>query len=137
MTINSRTLSTSVFAALTIMLLTLFAGCGSPDDSKQYDAGANGKQITIEKGDSFNIRMLVNFQVGAQWQIVELDSNIVEQMGPPMGMAQIANGGLARLYNYNYMFRAKSKGRTSLVMELIKPGEKDPLDKFAVTVVVK
>jgi len=121
---------------MTILILTLASGCSSAEDD-HYDAGYNGREVTVEKGKNFSVGMVVNIQTGMQWQIVEFDSNIVELTMPPRAMPQIAIGGLPRLDFYNFMFLAKNTGTTTLKMKLVKAGEENPVDTFSMTIVVK
>jgi hypothetical protein len=135
--VNSNTRPWRLFSlfAMAILALTL-AGCGSPDKN-HYDAGANARSITIDKGKDFSINLLVNIQVGGHWEIVELDRNIVDLKMKPLGRAQIVAGGLPRLYSYNFVFEGKNIGTTTLKMNLLKDGEDAPLDTLTSTIFVK
>lgn len=126
-----------MMAFLGVMLTTVLCGCGGSKDRKFHDAGDNGKTITLQRGEPYMLRMIVNIQAGAKWQIVELDRNVVDTRGEPRVTGNIVVGGLARIYSYEFMFQPVNTGTTTLKMNLVKAGVEEPLDKFSVTLVVQ
>ena len=124
------------FALFGILAALLFCGCGS-EKKPSYDAGYNGQTIYLKTGEPFKLNMIVNVLAGGKWEIVELDQSIVAERGHPRARGDVVIGGLPRVYSYRYMFQAVRPGTTKLRMELLKPGEKDPLDTFTVTLVVQ
>ena len=118
------------------LMAALMGGCSSAEDAQTYDLGYNGRTITIQKGDMIHVRMLVNVKSEARWQIVELDRTVIEPLGEPRPMGNIATGGLARIYTYNYSFKAVTSGKTTLKMLLLNPGDTTTLDSFSMTIVV-
>jgi hypothetical protein len=133
----SRLWQCIAIALLGLFLTAFLQGCGGGKDRQRYDAALNGKTLTLHRGDPFPLRMLVNIQVGAKWQIVELDRSILDLKGEPKISGNIVVGGLARIYSYEYMFQPVTKGTTTLKMNLVKPGVEEPLDTFSVTIVVE
>jgi hypothetical protein len=144
-TADAQTYTSRHYNLLRIMILAIalalvagtLGGCSSPDDKNVYDTGSNGQTIKIEKGDMFRLRMLVNVQTGAKWQIVELDRTILDQQGEPKAMGNIVIGGLARIYSYNFVFKAMRPGTTELKLQLLKPDQKEPLETYSATIVVQ
>ena len=135
---NSRLWPIAMLVFAGALLASILGGCHSgPDPDKAYDSSSNGQTITIERGDTFDIRLISNISIGAKWELVELDRNIAEQVGEARPMAKVVQGGLARLYTYSYTFRAKAEGTTTLKFLLNKPGEEKPLDSYTATIVVK
>ena len=124
-----------LFAAM-MLTLTVGTACGGPK-IMSYGSASNGKDIFVEKGETFSVSMLVNTKTDAKWHIVEFDKNIIEPMGPPRYMVRIPNGGLPRIASYDFMFRGATPGSTTLKLVQTLPDQKDPIETFEATIVVE
>ncbi len=99
----------------------------------------NGWQIELTKGQTFNVTLEANPSTGYSWEVVEINNNILRQIGEP---------GYQPIYNFTgvgapemqiFRFEAIGTGRTTLGLVYRRPWEKDiaPLNNFSVELVVR
>jgi len=133
------TLRRNVISVL-LALLVLAAGCGSAKEVK-LDAADNGRQVELQKGQALVITLESNPSTGFRWGVVELEEDILRQMGepefkvsdprepPPPG-----TGGWE-----TFRFEAISAGQTALELVYHRPWEEgeEPLETFSLQVVVR
>jgi inhibitor of cysteine peptidase len=126
--------------ALVLASIVLAAGCGKATDAVELDAGDNGAQVTVEKGQTLVVTLDSNPTTGYSWAMVPTDDGILEQVGEaefsenPRSKGKVGAGGTETL-----RFEAKKTGQTRLELVYRRPweqGEK-PLETFAVQVTVE
>lgn len=122
---------------LGLLAVTMLCSCSHGVRGRLYDSGSKGQTITMERGELVAIRLAVNYTIGAEWRITELDRNVVDMLGEPRYSGNVVAGGLARIYSYTYEFKAVSSGTTQLEMKQFKPGSEEPIESFNVTFIVK
>lgn len=92
--------------------------------------------ISLRKGDFLIVSLEGNPTTGYQWQVVQLDTAILEQSGNPEftpAAAGLGSGGV-----FTFRFHALKAGQTTLVMAYSRPFETatSPLQTFTLTVKV-
>jgi inhibitor of cysteine peptidase len=123
---------------LTVSLLVLsvlvFAGCGTVGDIS-LDEGDDGSRITLEAGQTVDIRLEGNPTTGFTWEVAEVDDAILRQIGeiefdPFSGL--IGSAGIQTL-----RFEAVGSGQMTLKLAYHRPWETEPsLDTFNIHVTV-
>ena len=107
-----------------IFTVLIFSGCSSKP-SVIIDEGNAGSEISVKKGDIFEVRLEVQFGTGFSWSLTELPSSI-EPVGEP---EQIKKGEKKPgAYEYQvFRYRALSEGEIELHYVYEQPWEKgDP-----------
>ncbi len=102
----------------------------------------NGWQIELTKGQTFNVTLEANPSTGYSWEVVELNNNILRQIGEPE-YRQISNitsepmAGVPELQIFR--FEAIDTGRTTLGLVYRRLWEKDvpPQNNFSIDLVVR
>jgi len=123
-----------------ILSALIFTGCG-PAKEVKLDASANGRQVELQKGQTLVITLESNPTTGFRWEVLELEEDILQQMGdpefkvsdprepPPPGA-----GGWE-----TWRFEATNAGQTALKLVYRRPWEEgeEPLETFSLQVVVR
>ncbi len=135
--------------AMLAMVLTV-AGCGSVQGGMVnadtaateapeviLDVQANGSRVELAKGQALTISLEGNPSTGYSWEVAESDQVVVRQVGEPEFAAQSNLLGAAEMETLH--FEAVGAGQTTLKLVYHRPWEKDvePLQTFAIEVVVK
>lgn len=103
----------------------------------------NGRQIELTKGQTLNVTLEANPSTGYSWEAVELNNNILLQIGEPE-YQQISNftnehpmAGVPEMQIFR--FEVINTGRTTLKLVYHRPWEKDvaPLNNFSIDLVVR
>jgi len=123
-----------------ILSALIFTGCG-PAKEVKLDASANGRQVELQKGQTLVITLESNPSTGFRWEVLELEEDILQQMGdpefkvsdprepPPPGA-----GGWE-----TWRFEATNAGQTTLQLVYRRPWEEgvEPLETFSLQAVVR
>jgi len=115
------------------------AGQAGPKDIV-LDKQANGKTVTVAKGQRIVIRLAGNPTTGYSWALAKLEGDAVEQVGKvqyepkrvPRGI--VGSGG-----TFRFTFKAVKLGKATLRLAYRRPWEKKkpPAETFTLTVQVK
>lgn len=127
------------FVAASLLSSTVMA-CSLPARSpKTYALTAKDDQssISLRKGDFLTVSLEGNPTTGYQWQVIQLDTTILEQSGDPEfspAAAGLGSGGV-----FTFRFHALKAGQTTLVLAYSRPFETatPPIQTFSLTVKVK
>jgi predicted secreted protein len=103
----------------------------------------NGRQMELTKGQTLNVTLEANPSTGYSWEVVELNNNILRQIGEPE-YQQISNFtseqpivGVPEMQIFR--FEVVNTGQTTLKLAYRRPWEKDiaPLNNFSINLVVQ
>jgi inhibitor of cysteine peptidase len=97
----------------------------------------NGGSVTLNQGEKLEIKLSSNPTTGYNWEIVQIDSAIVQQVGDVEYKSyskRIGSGGVN-----TYTFQAASEGKTHLTLIYHRSFEKDtpPIETFDLDIEVK
>ncbi len=127
-----------MLAVVGLALIALVLGACLPGaGGKEITRADNGKTVEVARGSEVKVVLESNPTTGYSWQVKEVDTAILKQVGEAQFKADssaIGAGG-----KETFTFNAASAGQTTLKMEYRRPWEKDvpAAESFAVTVVVK
>jgi inhibitor of cysteine peptidase len=126
-------LVTLIFAAI---VLAGIGGC-APEKALALDAKDNGKQITLQKGQTLTISLEGNPTTGYTWEMVEPEGAVLRQVGEPEFKADSELLGAPGVQTLR--FEAVEAGQMILTLVYHRPWETDaePLETFAVQVTVQ
>ncbi len=118
-----------------LIALVLVAGCIS--NEIRLTASDNGNNITLYKGQTLIITLEANPTTGYTWEVEDVDTNIIRQVGEiefQPGSSAVGAGGLQTV-----RLEAVNAGKTPLRLVYHRTWEKDvePQKTFSVQVVVK
>jgi inhibitor of cysteine peptidase len=123
------------------VIVGLLSACSAPPapgvTPKKLTEADTGSQVELRVGDSFEVMLAGNPTTGYQWEVSELDTSIVKQVGEaayePASSATGAGG------HFTYQFQAVNAGQTPLRLVYRRPFETDtpPVQTFDIQVVVK
>lgn len=127
---------TLFLAVLTAVVLFSGTGCGARGDMKIDDTD-NGSQVVLEVGQTLVLSLDSNPTTGYQWQIVELDEAILEQIDYDYEADQPALAGSGG--KEVWRFQARSSGSTTLSLGYRRSWEEgvEPIQTFSMEVVVR
>jgi len=116
------------------VLLLLLAGC---EKRVKVDAEMNGRSIELASGQLMTLKLDSNPTTGYDWDLVEVDSAILRQVGDvdyKPGSILTGSGGVN-----TYTFEAVASGTTRLKLIYHRAWELNspPLETFILDVVVK
>ena len=97
-------------AFILIVLLFIFSGC----TNKPFTMRDNGHTVELELDTPFEIELEGNSSTGNTWKVVEIDTNVIQQIGKPGFVPSgdlIGSGG-----TYTYRFQTVGNGETELVL---------------------
>jgi inhibitor of cysteine peptidase len=104
----------------------------------------NGSTINIKRGDRLNVSLLGNPSTGYSWEVVGLDTNILEQDGemviknsiPDEQVGVVTRTVVGGLGTFNFSFVANKSGEALLHFVYRRHWEKDiePIDTFYLNV---
>jgi inhibitor of cysteine peptidase len=118
----------------------ILAGCAQPQDALSLTEEDNGRAITIAVGECFDVRLKSNVTTGYEWQLVEMDTSILENTDKEY-VQDIAPPGMAGVGGTEiWDFTGRAPGRTDLRLEYRRPWEpveKKPEDTFEIEVTVR
>lgn len=130
----------SALTVSSVLLLLALAACSKTTGSGStisIDASDSGKTITIHQGDTLIVTLDGNPTTGYNWLMQTMDPAVLEQVGEPAytpASDQIGAPGKISL-----TFQAVETGQANLVLNYMRPFEKDiaPLYTFDVMVIVE
>jgi inhibitor of cysteine peptidase len=98
----------------------------------------NGGTITLAPGGRLIVRLAANPTTGYTWKVAVLDAHYLQQMGEPVyesANPQIPGSGGTQ----SYTFTAKAPGSTAMVLDYVRPWEKqtDNVTSFTLNVVIR
>ena len=118
--------------------LMCVAGCNGWGLIIWLDADDNGSTLSIPVGGKIVVRLASNPTTGYDWELVELDTTVVEDTAvtyvpDPVPPGLVGSGGTAV-----WQFTAVGEGETALRLEYRRPfePEADPEDVFEVNITV-
>lgn len=122
--------------AVLLAFFVLAAGC-RPAKEVKVDASANGSQVELKKGQTLVITLESNPTTGYSWEVVELEEDILRQMGEPEFQPESEALGAPGVEILR--FEATKPGQTALKLVYHRPWEEgvEPLDTFSLQVVVR
>ena len=123
-----------VFIASVFLAVVVMAGCAKTVEVNQE---MNGGSVTLEQGQTLVLKLASNPTTGYDWEIVDLNAAILEQVGE---VEYKSDSGLTGSGGVNtYTFRAVESGNTQLSMVYHRSWEKDipPIETFDLDVTVK
>ena len=104
---------------------------------RSITAADAGKQVALSVGESFDVVLAGNPTTGYQWEVANLDSTIVKQVGAaayePSGTA-MGSGG-----KFTFQFKTVAAGQTPLKLIYHRPFERKtpPVQTCEVTLIVR
>jgi inhibitor of cysteine peptidase len=122
----------------TLAVVFISAAACSPTKPVSLTAADKGSQVEVKAGEHIDITLDSNPSTGYTWEVKDLDATMFEQLGDPMFNSSnpglVGSGGTLTL-----TFKALKAGSASLKLVYHRPWETgvDPIDTFAVTVIVK
>ncbi len=114
-------------------------GCNKTGDM-MLDNNDSGSRIELSKGDEISITLESNPSTGYTWQVVEIDNQVIKQLGEPefilpgeTNHPQPGKGGVEI-----FRFSAVSPGRANLHLIYVRSWDEDqqPAQEFFIDVVV-
>jgi len=126
----------AILAAL--FIISVFAACSSSGE-KVFSEKDNGKTVTLKAGNSFSVKLESNQTTGYSWKLSEkTNSEIVSFLSSEYKASEkdkdmVGTGGFE-----NFNFKAKSKGKTEIILEYVRPWEEnvEPVSTFILSVKV-
>jgi inhibitor of cysteine peptidase len=113
------------------------AACGNKQ--VKLTMADNGKQVSVNSGETFTIALEANPTTGYSWSVIEGTGLILEQQGEPTytpaSTTAVAGGGGIQ----TFLFKATNSGAATLTLGYGRPWEKGvpPVKTFSVKVVVR
>jgi inhibitor of cysteine peptidase len=136
-----------VLAFLLAAILIPAAGCGEAvslstpaETTITLSEAYNNQTIPLNAGDTLVVRLAANPSTGYTWEVKELDTAMLEQVGEPVFESAdtppdlVGAGGTLVL-----TFKVLQSGTTALTLIYHRPWETDvePIQTFSVTLTVK
>jgi len=121
--------------ALVASILSLTA-CGPK--ATQLGENDNGKQVTLQVGESLTISLPGNPSTGYSWEVKSVDTTLLEQKGE--AQFESSNTGLVGAGGTLILtFETLKAGSTTLELVYLRPWESDvePLQTYSVEITVK
>jgi len=119
------------------LILALFSGCGTNGIS--LTEADNGRQFTLQTGDTLTVSLASNPTTGYGWQVLEIQDAILIQKGEPEFKQATNSEGLVGAGGIETLrFEAVGSGKTSLKLGYMRPWESvPPTETFEITIDVK
>lgn len=135
--LGEMAVSISVLAAvLAVVVMAGISGC-SARTALALEGEDDGREITLQKGQSLTIKLEGNPTTGYSWEFVESEGAILQQLGEPEFEAD--SDLLGAPGTQTLRFRAVEAGQMELRLVYQRPWETDvePLETFTVQVTVQ
>jgi inhibitor of cysteine peptidase len=119
------------------LLAATLSGCGSQEVS--LGAEDNGRQVTLEQGQTLAISLESNPTTGYGWQVLEMDAAVLQQSGDAEYKQSSGSEGLVGAGGVETLrFEALAPGQTTLTLGYMRPWESvQPLETFTLQVTVQ
>ena len=124
----------SFLLASLLLVLVVITGCAKNVEVNQE---MNGGSVELEQGQTLVLKLASNPTTGYDWEIVDLNGAILEQVGE---VDHKADSGLIGSGGVNtYTFKAVGSGNMQLTLVYHRSWEKDipPIETFELDVIVK
>ena len=125
----------SKYFSILFCLSFLFATCGK-DEASSITKLDQGKIVTVQVKKDFSIMLKANPSTGYDWQILDIDSNIIRHKGTSYNPYRNVPGsnGMEQI-----TFTSIKKGTSPLKLGYMRAweGRGSMVDSFAITVKVK
>lgn len=132
--VNKARVQRKLVVMLGVVLLLAFSCARS--NALTLRAGDDGEEIELREGREFTISLEGNPTTGYSWEAVELDEEILRQVGEPAFTPE--SEALGASGTQLLRFRAVGEGRTTLRLVYHRPWEEvEPERTFSVEVVVR
>ena len=121
-----------------LLVVAAFSGCGTHLTS--LTESQDGSTLSLKPGDGFTVKLPSNPTTGYSWQVLEIDSGILEMVGEPVFQPDSNEQGLVGAGGTETLhFEAKRSGESSLSLGYARPWEADepPLKTFTIHLVVE
>jgi len=100
----------------------------------------NGRQIELTNGQTFNVTLETNPSTGYSWQVVELNNNILHQIGETETEPNITQKNMVGVpVMHTFQFQVINTGQTTLSIVYHRIWEKDvaPVNTFSIDLFVR
>jgi inhibitor of cysteine peptidase len=117
-------------------MMAAISGC-SPQTAPTLGAEDNGREITLQKGQTLTIKLEANPTTGYSWEFVGSEEAVLRQVGEPEFEANSDLLGAPGVQTLR--FEAVEAGQTELRLVYRRPWETDvePVETFTVQVTVQ
>lgn len=111
-------MKTIALTTASLIVMLMFSGCES--FSEMHD----GQSVNAKVGKTFDVTLKSNPTTGYQWQVVQINDKVLEQVGTPQytpnsNSAIVGAGG-----EETFTFRPLQSGKTTLKLAYSRPWEK-------------
>jgi inhibitor of cysteine peptidase len=123
---------------VTLTLVLIFITACSSSKQVNLTAADKDSQVDVRAGDQIVITLDSNPSTGYTWEVKDLNTTILEQVGDPVFSS--SNPGLVgSVGSLTITFKALKAGTATLTLVYHRPWETgiDPIDTFAVTITVR
>jgi inhibitor of cysteine peptidase len=123
---------------VTLTLVLIFITACSSSKQVNLTAADKDSQVDVRAGDQIIITLDSNPSTGYTWEVKDLNTTILEQVGDPVFSS--SNPGLVgSVGSLTITFKALKAGTATLTLVYHRPWETgiDPIDTFAVTITVR
>lgn len=123
------------FAIILICLAgILLSACGG--SSMVVDEAMNGQTVKVKVGDTISLQIAGNITTGYSWQVAEIDTTILQQVGDPDYKTDSSLTGAGGMYTFK--FKAVYGGTTTLKLNYLRTYETNtaPIKTYDLTVEV-
>ena len=113
--------------------------CFEPESVIQLHAEDNGTEVTLSAGGKLRVSLASNITTGYSWQLVELDTVVLENTGQEYVPDEAPPNIVGRGGTEHWQFTARLPGQTALRLEYRRPWEPEDIeeaDSFQVAVTV-
>jgi inhibitor of cysteine peptidase len=119
------------------LAIALFSGCGA--NGMNLTDADNGKQITVNQGDTITLTLESNPTTGYSWQVTETDNGILVQDGDPEYKQSSSSEGLVGAGGTEtFHFKMIGTGTATLELGYLRPWESvPPVETFSLQIVVR
>ncbi len=123
-------------ALLAVVVVAGASGCAA-ESVLALEAEDNGREITLQKGQTLTIKLEGNPTTGYSWEVVESEGAILQQVGEPEFEAE--SDLLGAPGTQTLRFEAVETGQMEFKLVYQRPWETDvePLETFTVHVTVQ
>ena len=100
----------------------------------------NGRQIELTNGQTFNVTLETNPSTGYSWEVVELNNNILHQIGETETEPNITQKNMVGVpVMHTFQFQVINTGQTTLSIVYHRIWEKDvaSLNTFSIDIFVR
>jgi inhibitor of cysteine peptidase len=135
--LGEMAVSISVLTAiLAVVVMAGICGC-SAQSALALEGADDGREVTLQKGQTLTIKLEGNPTTGYSWEVVESEGAIVQQVGEPEFEAD--SDLLGAPGTQTLRFEAVETGQMELKLVYQRPWETDvePLETFTVQVTVQ